>query len=347
MSDSGSTEPGTGEQGRRQVGLWLAALTAMVLVMVSLGGATRLTGSGLSMVEWRPFHLLPPLSEAAWQAEFALYRDTAQFRLVNGWMALADFKEIYWLEYVHRVFGRLIGFSFLVPFAAFLAKGWIGRADSLRFLVLFALGGLQGLLGWLMVKSGLAGMPQVSHYRLAAHLFAALLIYAGLLWSALDYLRPRPAERPLPSPAAPLRLLLAMLFLAIPVGGLVAGLHAGHVFNTFPLMNGEILPAEAFDLAPVWRNVTENPALLQFLHRLLGLAIWLLAMAIWVSWRRATAATGLRQALAVLAAAATLQIALGIATLLLAVPLPLALAHQAGAFLLFGAVLWACHETRR
>lgn len=337
-------------QGRRAVGLWLLGLALMVLVMVVLGGVTRLTGSGLSMVEWQPLTLLPPIGEAAWRAEFLRYQASPQYQLVNAGMTLAGFQDIFWLEYVHRLWGRLIGAAFLLPFAVFVARGWIVRAEAPRLALLFVLGGLQGLLGWAMVASGLADRPEVSHLRLAAHLSAALAIYGGLLWSGWGYACP---HAPNPSPdfggggvRRRLCLLLVLVCLTIPAGALVAGLHAGLIYNSFPLMDGRPIPSEAFDLSPPWRNVVDNMALVQFDHRLLALTTWTASVALWLSARRRSPSPRLRVALSLIPVAASLQAGLGIATLLLAVPLPLAAAHQAGAFLLFTAVLWALFAAR-
>jgi len=328
--------------GRRVVAAWLLVLTGMVGVMVLLGGLTRLTGSGLSMVEWQPLTLLPPLNEAAWQQAFAQYRASPQYQLVNAGMTLDGFRGIFWLEYIHRLWGRLIGAAFLLPFVVFVARGWITRRQIPRLALLFALGGLQGLLGWAMVKSGLAARPEVSHLRLAAHLLAALLIEGALLWTALDWLRSRRTGGS--SLSRRLLALLGLVGLTIGAGALVAGLHAGLIYNTVPLMGGRIIPVEAFDLSPLWRNAFDNIALVQFDHRLLAVLTWSAAVALWLWARRRVLPPRLRLAVGLVPLAASLQAGLGIATLLLVVPLPLAAAHQAGAFVLFSVVLWAAHE---
>ncbi len=333
---------------RQAVGLWLLALALMVLVMVVLGGLTRLTGSGLSMVEWQPLSVLPPLSETAWQGMFAKYQASPQYQLVNADMTLTGFQQIFWLEYIHRLWGRLIGLAFLLPFVVFVLRRRIGRAEAPRLVVLFVLGGLQGVLGWFMVKSGLADRPEVSHYRLAAHLMAALLIYAALLWSSLVYLAgPGGARHDAQRLKPPLLGLLGLVGLTIPAGALVAGLHAGLIYNSFPLMDGAWLPNEALDLSPAWRNVFENLALVQFDHRLLAGLVWASAVGLWLWSRRLALSARAGLAVRLVPVAATLQVALGISTLLLVVPLSLAVAHQAGAFLLFSAVLWALFEATR
>jgi cytochrome c oxidase assembly protein subunit 15 len=334
---------------RHAVGWWLLALAGMVLLMVLLGGLTRLTGSGLSMVEWRPLSMLPPLNNRDWQAMFGKYQTSPQYLLVNGGMTLPDFKGIFWLEYLHRLWGRLIGVAFLLPFVIFVRNGSLGRAAAPRLAVLFLLGGLQGIVGWAMVKSGLADRPEVSHYRLAAHLMAALLIYGALLWSALDFL-PRASGRLEAGVAHRLARalsgLLALVCLTMTAGALVAGLHAGMIYNSFPLMGDRLIPAEAFDLAPWWRNGLENLALVQFDHRLLAVLTWGTSVMLWRWSLRLALPPDLRRWLAFLPLAATAQAGLGILTLLLVVPIPLAAAHQTGAFLLVAVVLVALHRVR-
>ncbi|PKU24526.1 COX15/CtaA family protein [Telmatospirillum siberiense] len=335
---------------RRPVGAWLLVLAVMVLVMVCLGGLTRLTGSGLSMVEWQPFTVLPPASEEAWNVVFAKYQASPQYRLVNEGMTLAGFKGIFWLEYVHRLWGRLIGAAFLLPFLFFLSTGRLSRAQAPQLLLLFLLGGAQGLLGWFMVASGLADRPEVSHYRLTAHLLAALAIYAALLWTALAHLDPhsrRDGGRDAGRLRRPLSVLLVLVTLTMAAGGLVAGLRAGLIYNSFPLMNGDWFPGEAFDMTPRWVNFFENHALVQFDHRLLAMLTWAAAVASWLRSRRLEIDRALRRRLLLVPLAATLQAGLGISTLLAMVPVGLAAAHQACAFLLVSAILWAAHGVRR
>jgi heme a synthase len=314
------------------VGIWLLAVAALVAAMVLLGGATRLTDSGLSIVEWRPVSgALPPLSAADWQAEFDRYRAYPEYQKINRGMSLDEFKRIYWFEWSHRQLGRAIGAAFLLPFLWFLARGRIDRPLGLRLAGLFALGGLQGAVGWWMVASGLVDRPDVSHLRLAAHLGLAFLIFAGLLWQAWRLLAPdaRAAGPRLLALALPLAVLLQTL-----LGALVAGLDAGLAYNTFPTMNGAWIPDDLARPGPWW----DNPTAVQFAHRLGAFALAGLCL---FAWLRAPAAFGL-----VLAVAAA-QFALGVATLLLQAPLPLALAHQAGALALFAASLWAAFRVCR
>jgi len=335
--------------GDRTVAMWLLACCALVFAMVVVGGITRLTHSGLSIVEWQPIvGVLPPLGEAGWQEAFGKYRQTPEYRLVNPGMSLDGFKSIFWWEYVHRLLGRLIGAAFLLPLLWFALRGQIARALAWKFAAIFGLGALQGALGWYMVQSGLVDNPRVSQFRLAAHLGIAFLIYAAMLWIALDLLFPRESQ-----PGGVSRglrrfafALAALIFLMALSGGLVAGIRAGLAYNTFPLMNGNIVPPEIFSLEPWHLNFSSNMATVQFDHRLLALLLALLVPWFWLSVRRAAAPRRSRLGAHLLVAALALQIALGIATLLLAVPVPLAAAHQAGALLVFTAALFVAHSLR-
>jgi cytochrome c oxidase assembly protein subunit 15 len=314
--------------------------------MVVVGGITRLTHSGLSIVEWQPIvGTLPPLGEDAWQETFGKYRQTPEYRLVNPDMTLAGFKSIYWWEYIHRLLGRLIGAAFLLPFLWFALRGKITRALAWKLAGIFALGALQGAMGWYMVRSGLVDDPRVSQYRLTAHLGIAILIYAAMLWIALDSLFPRagPVSGRLRRFAF---ALAALIFVMVLSGGLVAGIRAGLAYNTFPLMNGRVVPPDIFAIEPWYLNFSSNMATVQFDHRLIA---WLLAFLVpwfWLRVRREAAPWRAKLAADLLLAALALQIALGIATLLLAVPVPLAAAHQAGALLVFSAALFAAHSVR-
>jgi cytochrome c oxidase assembly protein subunit 15 len=319
---------------RRSVALWLLACAAMVFAMVVVGGITRLTHSGLSIVEWQPLAgALPPLSQADWEALFAKYRETPEFRLVNFDMDLEGFKRIFWWEYAHRLLGRLIGLVFLLPFLYFLLKGKVDKPLAWKLAAIFVLGALQGALGWYMVQSGLVADPRVSHFRLTAHLGLALVIFAAELWIALDLLRFE--KRAVEKPQALALALPAVVFLMALSGGLVAGLRAGYAYNTFPLMNGHVVPPEILMLEPWWKNFFYNMATVQFVHRAL---FWLLAILVPLAWWRARGLPA-----GVLLAAFIVQAALGIATLLLAVPVPLAAAHQGGAVVLLAAALWTAH----
>ena len=330
---------------RRSVSAWLFLCAAMVFAIVVVGGITRLTHSGLSIVEWQPLlGTLPPLSHADWETLFAKYRETPEFRLVNFDIDLAGFQRILWWEWSHRLLGRLIGAVFLLPFLWFLLRGKLERPLAWQLAGVFALGALQGALGWYMVASGLVDDPRVSHFRLTAHLGVALAIFAAEFWIALGLLAPSQCA---PAPRALGRLacaLAAIVFVMSLSGGFVAGLRAGYAYNSFPLMNGNWIPPEILMLEPWWKNFLYNMATVQFVHR--GIA-WLLIVLVPLLWWRAMAAPlAPRQRLAsqVLLATLALQVALGIATLLLAVPISLGAAHQGGAVLLLAASLWTAHQ---
>jgi cytochrome c oxidase assembly protein subunit 15 len=330
----------------RPVGLWLLVCCAMIFAMVVIGGITRLTESGLSIVEWRPVAgALPPLSESDWQAEFDKYRQIDQYQLKNAGMSLAEFKHIFFWEWFHRFWGRLIGLVFFFPFVWFWMRGHVRGVKAAKLFALFCLGGLQGAIGWWMVASGLErDMLAVSQYRLAIHLALALALHAGLLWMALDMLRGTRA----PAPARTRGLVLTgFVFVTILAGAFVAGLDAGLVSDTFPLMDGRFVPAGYADIEPFWRNLFENHASVQFNHRWLGIAAATLACLF--AWKNLAAARTRADRIAVLVvpAAALAQACLGIATLMLWVPVPLAAAHQAGAVILLSAAVIAAHALGR
>ncbi len=334
-------------RGARAVAAWLLACCALVALMVLVGGVTRLTHSGLSIVEWQPLvGTIPPLSDAEWQAEFAKYRLTPEYRQVNFGMSLAEFKGIFWWEYFHRLLGRLIGLAFFVPLAWFWLRGRLDRALAWKLIGVFALGGLQGAMGWYMVKSGLVDDPRVSQFRLTAHLGLAFLIFGAMLWIALDLLFPRRAA----AAQAPSRLaavVAGLVFLQVLLGGLVAGIRAGKAYNTFPLMNGHLVPPETFVIEPWWRNFFYNMATVQLDHRLVA---WLLLVLVPWLWARVAwidAAARARAAAHLLAIAFAAQFALGVWTLLAAVPVALGAAHQFVAVLVFGAALATAHTLRR
>jgi cytochrome c oxidase assembly protein subunit 15 len=334
----------------RSIALWLLLCCAMIFVMVVIGGITRLTESGLSITEWQPVSgVMPPLDAAQWAAEFERYKAIPQYRAIHADMTLGEFKVIYFWEYLHRLWGRLIGVVFAVPFFYFLARGRIPWRLAPRFLGLFALGALQALLGWYMVESGLSERIEVSQYRLAAHLAAAVIIYAAMLWVALDLLWPHALRQPDRRARALRRAaggVIGLVFLTLVAGAFVAGLRAGYIDNTFPLMEGGFAPPDYWQRAPWYSTWFENPAAAQFDHRLLAEATWLAIAALWLSARRAALPLRARAALDALFVMATVQAALGIATLLLVVPLPLAVAHQAGAMLLVTAAVVARHALR-
>ena len=333
---------------RRRVAAWLLMCCALLFTMVVVGGVTRLTHSGLSIVEWQPLvGTLPPLNEREWQEVFLKYRQMPEYRLVNFGMSLAEFKGIFWWEYAHRLLGRVIGLAYLLPFLYFLARKRLDRPLAWRLAAIFVLGGLQGALGWYMVKSGLIDDPRVSQYRLTAHLGLAFVIYAAMLWVALGLLAPRrmpPHDTPRRGLWRFSLTLTALIFVMALSGGLVAGIRAGLAYNSFPLMNGYWVPPDLFALEPWYANFFSNLATVQFDHRLLA---WLLAALVpWFWWRATRVALTPRARLwcHLLPTALALQIGLGIMTLLFAVPVALGAAHQAGALLVFTAALAVTHE---
>ncbi len=319
----------------RAIRLWLYLVAAFVLAMVLVGGATRLTESGLSITEWQPvMGALPPLTDAQWQAEFQKYQAIPQYRALNAGMRLDAFETIFWWEWTHRLIGRTVGIVFLLPFLWFLWRGWIGPGLRARLWVIFGLGALQGAVGWWMVASGLADRIEVSQYRLATHLVLACVIYVALLWTAQ-----RLDEHPAFSVPPRLRFsaigLVVLVLAQIYLGALVAGLRAGYVYNTWPLIDGALLPdaSRLFFNVPLWRNFFENALTVQFDHRMLAYAIWLCAVLHAFDVVRSMAKGSSVAGAVTLAVAVTLQAALGIWTLLMVVPLDLALAHQAMAMI--------------
>jgi cytochrome c oxidase assembly protein subunit 15 len=324
---------------RRAIRVWLFAVAAMVLAMVLVGGATRLTESGLSITEWQPvMGVIPPQSHAQWQAEFEKYQQIPQYRARNEGMSLDAFKTIFWWEWTHRLIGRLIGVVFLVPLVWFLWRDWIGPRLRARLWLIFGLGALQGAVGWWMVASGLVHRVEVSQYRLATHLVLACVIYIAILWTAVRLDGGPRAPLPPRIRASALGLLLLVL-VQIYLGALVAGLRAGYIYNTWPSIDGAFLPSPTrlFSIAPLWRNFFENTLTVQFDHRMLAYTIWLSALLhlidVTATVKKGRALTGA----AALLIAVTLQAALGIWTLLMVAPLPLSLLHQATAMLVLTA----------
>jgi len=315
----------------RAVRIWLLSVAALIALMVVVGGATRLTESGLSIVEWKPVAgALPPLGEAQWNAAFDAYKKIPQYSALNAGMNLAQFKTIFWWEWSHRLLGRMIGVAYLLPFLYFLWRGALGAELKRRLWLIFGLGALQGAVGWWMVASGLSERTEVSHYRLATHLVLALLIYAAIVWT----LR-RLGEREPLAVSAGLRIasfvLVAVTFVQLYLGALVAGLRAGLLYNTWPLIDGAFIPSAArlwFD-TPWWRNLFDNTLTVQFEHRMTAYALFVLAILHAFDTLRARSPRAAVAGALWLVAAITLQATLGILTLLNQVPLELALSHQA------------------
>ena len=341
MAASGTDSPdlmAAHESRLRPVQVWLYVLAALVLLMVVVGGATRLTESGLSITEWKPVTgIIPPLSEADWQAEFEAYQRIPQYQLLNHWMSLEDFKYIFWWEWAHRFLGRLLGVAFLVPFVVFLVQRRLSWNLAVPLGGLFVLGGLQGVIGWWMVSSGLTQLTSVSQYRLATHLVAAALLLIALIWVARRLLPSRLARTDQQA-LWPVAVLLALVVLQIGTGAFVAGLNAGMAYNTWPLMDGALIPQGLAVPDLGWRNLFENPLTVQFIHRMVAYGI--VAYTALLLWRQARGGglAGVHGWLPRVTLLVALQVGLGIWTLLALVPLPLALGHQALAFMLLGAV---------
>ncbi len=333
---------------RKAVATWLLVCCALIFVMVVLGGVTRLTGSGLSMVEWQPVYgILPPLDQTQWEAVFEKYRQSPEYQKINVGMDLEGFKGIFWLEYWHRVLGRLIGIAFLIPLLVFLALRIVPAKLVPKLLAMFLLGGLQGLLGWYMVKSGLVDNPHVSQYRLAAHLLLAVFIYGYILWVALGLLHPRDhAAVDAPSLRTFTSLFLAYIVLVIGSGAFVAGLKAGLTYNTFPLMGDRWVPDGLLSLEPWTRNFFENVTTVQFNHRVLAILASVAIVFLWLSARRYRLPPRVRYGFHALLLAGLAQVALGISTLLLHVPIALAAAHQAGALVVFTVAVFLAQQLR-
>ncbi len=329
----------------RKIAVWLLVVAALVFAMVLVGGATRLTESGLSIVDWRPVTgTLPPLSDQAWAAEFSKYQQSPQYQKVNRGMTVDEFKTIFWWEYGHRLMGRIIGFAFLVPLLFFMVRGYVRPELRGRLFGLFVLGGLQGALGWFMVASGLVDRPSVSHYRLAAHFSLALIIYAALIWVALGLLN---HGRSVADKATRgmTHALTTLVGIQIVLGAFVAGLDAGYGYNTWPLMDGRFVPTGLGILEPWWINFFENHTTVQFEHRMVAYAITGVAVLLW--WRlRQHPDRAMRHAGAGILAFVLLQMLLGILTLIHVVPVSLGVAHQGGALLIVTILTIFLHRIR-
>ena len=322
---------------RRQIATWLFSVCVLIFAMVVLGGVTRLTRSGLSMVEWAPIMgIIPPLTEQAWLETFAKYQAFPEYKHINQGMDLAGFKSIFWFEYAHRVLGRLIGFAFFVPFVVFWLRGKLTRALAPKLAAMFILGGLQGLLGWFMVKSGLVDVPHVSQYRLTAHLSLAIAIYGYMFWVALGLVLPPNAYagRSTSDRIRPYAIALMVLIgIMIVSGGFVAGTKAGYAYNTFPLMDGAWFPAGLYAATPWYHNLFEQHTTVQFNHRMLAYLITVAVIALTIIVHRTTAQESIRYAIYGVFAAMVIQVTLGISTLLSHMAVPIAAAHQGGALI--------------
>ena len=336
---------------QKPIAIWLLVCCALVFAMIVVGGVTRLTDSGLSIVEWQPIvGTMPPITQQDWDVLLEKYRATPQYQQVNKGMSVDEFKTIFWWEYFHRLLGRLIGLVFFVPFVYFLWKKSIDRSLGMKLAGIFVLGGMQGFMGWYMVMSGLVNDPHVSQYRLTAHLGLAFIIFAAMFWVALGLLSPQREQTQPNEQMSSLRKfafgLSGLIFIMIISGGFVAGIRAGFAYNTFPLMAGHLIPPGMFMLEPWYRNFFDNVTTVQFDHRLIA---WLLAFLVpffWYKSRQVALSGTTRIACNLFLLMLIIQISLGISTLLLVVPIPLAASHQGGAVVLFAASLWVSHRLR-
>ncbi|XP_065078283.1 heme A synthase COX15 [Ochlerotatus camptorhynchus] len=352
------TKPEVTEKGRKAVGYWLLGCSGMVFVAVVLGGVTRLTESGLSMVTWKLLGEKMPRTQQEWAEEFERYQQFPEFKLKNKDITLSEFKMIWFMEYGHRMWGRLIGAFYAIPAAYFWSRGYLDRGMKIRTLAFGALIAAQGLMGWYMVKSGLedrfheeSDVPRVSQYRLASHLGFAFVLYSLFLWSALDKLLP--AQKLLGQiSAATLKFkglahaTKAAVFVTAMSGALVAGLDAGLVYNSFPKMADRWIPSDILAMSPTLRNFTENPTTVQFDHRVLGTATLTLITGMFMLSRRRVLPPRAYKAATAVAAMGWLQVMLGITTLLTYVPVPLAASHQSGSLLLLSFAIWLTHEMK-
>ncbi|MEW6467659.1 MAG: COX15/CtaA family protein [Bacteroidota bacterium] len=325
---------------------WLFSGCILIYLMVLIGGLTRLTNSGLSMVEWSPTGSLPPLNEADWQEQFSKYKQSPEFRLINYDFNLSDFKKIFWWEYIHRFLGRTIGLVFAVPFFLFWMQGRFKQGFLKKVMVLILLGALQGLIGWYMVKSGLNKDPHVSHYRLALHLVTALILFGFTFWYALDLLYPAREQISNQRLKNLTILFLGLVLLQIIYGAFVAGLKAGYLYPTFPKMGANWVPEDIAILRPGWKNLFEGPACVQFIHRSIAYILVFATTAIYLLSRKANLTVLQRKLSGGLVLAVLLQFVLGVITLIYQVPIVMAVLHQTGAFILLGITLYLIHRLR-
>lgn len=331
---------------------WLFTVAGMVLFMVILGGLTRLTHSGLSITEWKLFTgWIPPMNDADWATLFAKYQQSPEFHKMNPDMDVGGFKGIFWLEFIHRVWGRLLGFAFFIPFAIFMVRGWVRASETLfwKLCGLFVLGGLQGVMGWFMVMSGLVDRPDVSQYRLTAHFSLALVIIVALLWVGMSLLNKQAHDRhhqDVGGLSLAVKWLFALVFVTAVSGGFVAGLDAGFAYNTFPLMDDALVPGGLFDYEPWYMAAFEDITTVQFDHRVLAETTVVLVLVLWFKARGRHQHPRTHLAINTLAVMACVQVLLGIATLLLVVPVSIASLHQIGAVILLSTALWCVHELR-
>jgi heme a synthase len=329
--------------------IWLLTGCLLIYAMVVIGGITRLTHSGLSMVEWNMIvGSLPPSTDAEWQVPFDKYKETPEYQLVNNQFSLAEFKSIYWWEYSHRLLGRVIGVVFIIPFFYFFLKKKFDAVLLKKMIILLVLGAFQGVLGWYMVKSGLQKNPNVSHYRLAAHLISAFTVFGFTFWYALNLIYPT-GELGTVNTKKLLtlsKIMLGLIVLQIIYGAFVAGLKAGLFYNTFPLMGEELFPDTIRSYDFFWQNMLENAAGVQFVHRYLAYVVVLFVVYVWLQTQKMILSSIQQKAATILITVVSAQFCLGILTILYAVPITLGILHQTGAFVLFGSALFFIHTIK-
>jgi len=335
----------------KYVCIWLASCCFLIFLMIIIGGITRLTDSGLSIVEWHPLTgLLPPINSNAWNEVFSQYQKTPEFQLLNPSMSIQEFKPIFWMEYLHRMWGRMLAIIYLLPMIFFIATRRIQRKIYPHLLIIFLLGFFQGLLGWFMVKSGLVDRPDVSHYRLTVHLMLAIFIYSYLFWIFLKVYRPD--NRVIVSKKTIFirklsTIVLVLILTTLASGGLVAGLDAGSIYNTFPLMGDSLIPSEVMVLKPWFTNFGENVVTVQLQHRILGVITSIFVILLWIKAKATNVTNGMNLVINCLAVMTGLQIILGITTLVLASPIILASLHQANSIIVLTLSIWLKHKTEK
>ncbi|MGQ0828529.1 MAG: COX15/CtaA family protein [Bacteroidota bacterium] len=334
----------------RPIIIWLLAGCFLIYAMVVIGGITRLTHSGLSMVEWNMIvGSMPPMNDADWQEPFEKYKQSPEYRIINNQFTLEEFKSIYWWEYTHRMLGRTIGLVFFIPFCYFWVKKKFDTPLLKKMILLLILGSFQGVLGWFMVKSGLQKEPHVSHYRLAAHLISAFTVFGFTFWYAMDLIYPAAAEENNAKKKITryAKIMFGLIVLQIIYGAFVAGLKAGLFYNTFPKMSGSFMPETVTAYEPFWKNFMENPAGVQFIHRCLAYVVTIFVLFVWEHARTIQLTPLQRKASNVMLATVAIQFILGVITILYAVPVAMGVLHQTGAFFLFASALFFIHSLRK
>ena len=337
------------KSNHKQIAIWLFSGCFLIFGMVVIGGITRLTGSGLSITEWKPIMgAIPPLNDAEWEVAFQKYQQIPQFQKVNYHFELSDFKTIFWWEFIHRLLGRLIGIVFIIPFLWFLVKKKFDSVTIKKMLFLFLLGGIQGFLGWFMVSSGLAERTSVSHIRLAIHLMFAFITFAFTFYYGLELIYTEKRESIQNKKLSALnKLVFVVLSIQIIYGAFVAGLHAGKIHNTFPLMSGQVIPTGMSVMQPTWLNIFDNPVTVQFIHRFLAFTLLFLVAWFYVESGKEKLNNFQKKGIHILIAAIGIQFLLGVITVLTQANIVMASIHQIGAFFLFSSSIYLLFHFRK